>query len=382
MFGASLSIDDREQRLIAAEREIARLREVQMRDLAELDTAQVSTGDGSRSLSEWTAARLDVGPETAKTLVRSMRRLLDRPDLMAELAAGRVSFDRIEAVSRISEDVGLLEWADVAQVRREAAKRARVSAEDEYRAADDRYLAMQPSLDQSRWRIWGELDGHSGLVVDKVLTGAADALPDLPDAHRGSQGWRRATALVECLVSDHPPPTQVTVIVDARDAAPTAGEAAVVLDSGARVGRRALQTILCDADTEVVARTSEGRFMDYGRRQRSASPALKRTLLSKTGSAVLPTAAIHVTGSKSTMSSPGARAEPPTGTISWFSAGSTTTSFIHQPGYEIYTHHPQHRRIRFRKPDRAPPRWPGKRRAFRGQIHRQDLAITSKPISV
>jgi hypothetical protein len=131
-----------------------------------------------------------------------------------------------------SSDVGLLEWTDVSGVRREAAKRARVTAEEEFGAADGRYLAMQPSLDESLWRLWGVLDGYSGAVVDKVLSEAADALEELPDGATGSHGWRRATALVECLTSDDPPPGQVTVIVDAVDAAGTGGEAGVVLDSG------------------------------------------------------------------------------------------------------------------------------------------------------
>ncbi|HEU4318804.1 MAG TPA: DUF222 domain-containing protein, partial [Acidimicrobiia bacterium] len=98
-----LSIDQREQRLVASERMIARLREVQMRDLAELDVAQVATGDGSRSLSEWVAGRLDISVDSAKTLVRTMRRLQDRPDLQGLLAEGSVSFDRVEALSRIPE---------------------------------------------------------------------------------------------------------------------------------------------------------------------------------------------------------------------------------------------------------------------------------------
>ncbi|HWB89089.1 MAG TPA: hypothetical protein VG872_07725, partial [Acidimicrobiia bacterium] len=109
-----LSIDRREQRLLAADRAIARLRELQMQDLAELDVAQVAASDGSRSLSEWVSARLDMGIESARTLVRTMRRLQERPDLQEDLAHGRVSYDRVEALSRIGEDVGLMEWADVA----------------------------------------------------------------------------------------------------------------------------------------------------------------------------------------------------------------------------------------------------------------------------
>ena len=53
----SLTTDERELQLISDERLIARLRARQLRNLAELDEAQVATADGARSLSEWTAAR-------------------------------------------------------------------------------------------------------------------------------------------------------------------------------------------------------------------------------------------------------------------------------------------------------------------------------------
>ena len=75
------STDSIEQQLFEDERLISRLRARQMLALVELDTRQIATADGSRSLSEWVSSRIDVGPETAKTLVRTMRRLQDRPDL-------------------------------------------------------------------------------------------------------------------------------------------------------------------------------------------------------------------------------------------------------------------------------------------------------------
>ena len=111
----------RNRSLVDAETEIARLRGVQLDVLEDLDRCQVATADGCRSLSEWTTARLDVHPDTAKSLVRTMRRTVDRPDLREALAAGDISFDRMEALSRIPDDVGLLEHLDVAGVRREAA---------------------------------------------------------------------------------------------------------------------------------------------------------------------------------------------------------------------------------------------------------------------
>jgi 5-methylcytosine-specific restriction endonuclease McrA len=349
MGGENLTLDQREQRLIAAERAIARLRELQMQDLAELDVAQVAMADGSRSLSEWVSGRLDQGIDSARTLVRTMRRLRDRPDLQDRLADGSTSFDRIEALSRINEGVGLMEWADVAAVRREAAKRARVSAESEHRSAKDRFMVMQPSLDESWWKFWGGLDGPAGALVDEVLSEAADALPDFPDGASGSASWRRATGLVESLVSDDPPPANVSVLVDARHAGESNGESGVVLEAGPTVGREALQSILCDADTEVVARSEDGRYMDYGRRQRTAPPALKRALLAKYN---------HMCGADGCTSRHRLQVHHRT---PWSLGGETNQEdlvvlcwfhhqvVVHERGYEIYFHHDS-RRIRFRKP--------------------------------
>jgi hypothetical protein len=88
---------------------------------------------------------------------------------------------------------------------------------------------------------------------------------------------------VESLVSDDPPEAQITVVVEAREAVGNGGEAGVVLEPGVRVGRDALHAILCDADIEVTARTEDGKLMKYGRRARTAPPALKRALLAEAG---------------------------------------------------------------------------------------------------
>ena len=273
-----VSTDSLEQRVAADERLIARIRARQLGDLEELDRRQVATADGARSLSEWVAARLDVSLVTARSLVRTMRRTSGRADLRDVLSAGDVSFDRAEAVSRIPENVGLLEHLDVGGVQREAAKRVRITVGDELGSVEDSFLVLQPSLDESWWRLWGGLDGHIGAIVDKALTEKADQLPDSPDGRRGSSSWRRAVALGEVCVSDTAPPVQVTVFVDTQQAAPTGGEAGVVLEAGPRVGRQVLEAVLCDATVEVVARTESGEYLDYGRRIRTATPTQKRAL--------------------------------------------------------------------------------------------------------
>ena len=84
--------------------------------------------------------------------MRTMRRTVDRPELRGALVDG-VSFRRVEALSKISEDVGLLEGEDVGGVFRLAARKARITAGEEARMVDDRFLVMQPSLDSSWWRL-------------------------------------------------------------------------------------------------------------------------------------------------------------------------------------------------------------------------------------
>ena len=73
------SNDQVEEILAVAERKFSEGRALQISALAELDRRQVFTADGCRNLSEWTASRLDVGSDTARTLVRTMRRTADKP---------------------------------------------------------------------------------------------------------------------------------------------------------------------------------------------------------------------------------------------------------------------------------------------------------------
>ncbi len=345
--------DQLERRLADAEEIVSRARSIQLEILGELDRRQVATADGSRSLSEWLSARIDVGSDTAKSLVRTMRRTAERPELRERLSEG-VSFDRVEALSRVEgrEDGDLLLWADIAGVHREAARQVRISSQMESRSDADRFLVMQPSLDESWWRLWGGLDGHAGAIVDKALSEAADALPNEVE---GDAGWRRATALVESLVSDNAPQAQVTVLVDAREAARTGAEAGVVLEPGVRAGRDALQAILCDAEVEVTARTEDGRLLSYGRRARTAPPALRRALLAEAGF----TCAVDGCNSHRRLQihhltswANGGRTDPgELVVLCWFHHQVV----VHQRGYEVVLH-PDRRRVRFRRPDgRDPP---------------------------
>lgn len=354
MDRTTISTDQLEQRTLARRAEMSRLHAEELLDLEELDYRQVATGDGCRSMSEWVAGRLDVSTDTAKSLVRTMRRTVDRPDLREALESG-VSFDRIQALSKIPDKIGLLEHLDVGGVHREAADRVRITAEDEQRTSDDQFMVIQPSLDQSWWKGWFGLDGLNGAIVNEAINKTADQLPALPDRSPGSSSWRKAVALTQLCVSDDPPPAQVTVHVDTTQAAGSDGEAGVVLEAGPRVGRQALQAVLCESVLEVTAQREDGVPMVYGRRTRTIPPALRRYILHRDG---------HVCRADGCPSQHRLQIHH---LIPWSQGGTTDPDnlitlcwfhhqiVVHQQGFTPQPH-PDHGRIRFtRKKNRAPP---------------------------
>lgn len=273
--------DQLEQVLAAVDERIAQARGIEIEILEELDRRQTWWSDGSQSMIEWTAARLDCGRDTAKKLVTAMRRTADRPHLREALADGR-SFDRIEAVARLKDEDSTLDHLDIAAVRRTVAKRRDIYERDETRTTDDRYLVMQPSLDKSWWKLTGGLDGVAGSVVDNALTELADRLPDLPDGTRPGAGWRRATALYELVSGGASPEARVTVFVDAVDAVASNGRRSMHLEAGPRIGVKALSAIVCNSVSEVTVNAEDGIPMRYGRLTRTIPPTLRRAILATT----------------------------------------------------------------------------------------------------
>jgi hypothetical protein len=168
---------------------------------------------------------------------------------------------------------------DVAGVRRSAASYVEVTSDDEIRSAENRFLVMQPSLDESWWKIWGGFDGIAGAAIDDVLTQKADAVPELPDGTRGTQAWRRATALFELATGGVSPKAQITVFVDADNATRTDGKAGVRLEAGPRVGARALALVMCDSVHEVTINAADGVPMRYGRKSRGIPRSLRTAIL-------------------------------------------------------------------------------------------------------
>ena len=150
-------------------------------------------------------------------------------------------------------------------------------------------MVLQPDLERSSWRLWGELDGPAGAIVEQALQQRADQLPAAPPGAPTSRSHRMALALTTLCQDangaageDRSQPL-VTVVVTASEAAPSNGETGVTLTSGLRVGPQALEAILCQGKIEVTAVTAEGTPLSIGPASSAIPPRLRRFVLARDG---------------------------------------------------------------------------------------------------
>jgi hypothetical protein len=294
-------LDTLEQELIACEALVSRVRSRQAELLRILDGAQVNATDGSRSMLDWTAARLDISHDTARRLLELAKRLSEHDELRKEVEAGEITVERALATARLAaagatpEVVADSAGYDLDGVRRLASRYRRFTKVDEPRAFRDRYTVLQPNLDTSVWRFWGQLPGYDGRVVAKALQERGDQFRSLPETVSTSQSQRNADALVAMAQDslDGPSPNAggldhaerapvVTVFVDATIATPTKGAAGAEITFGPRVGPETLQRILCDGSVQLVG-LDRGRPVVASATTRAIPPAVRRFVLWRDG---------------------------------------------------------------------------------------------------
>ncbi len=288
-----LTNDQVEQVLVRCEANIAAIRAVQAAGLAEADRRQLPTADGSRSLREWTAGRLDVSHSTATDLARMSRSR--HPRVRADLASGGITFERAVAETRLAQ-AGATEaqrqasrgW-DIAGVFRLAGRRRRMSKVDEREAYEGRYFFVQTNLDSSRADVRMSLFGVDAEILRQAAARRADQLPDPPDG-RASRAQRMADGLVsiaqDSLGGDLPdgpagPGPIATVMVDAALAAATRGEAGAEIPGGTRIGPNTLEEILCDGRVEV--NVTGARPLGVGPLAAVVSGRLRRHVVARDG---------------------------------------------------------------------------------------------------
>jgi len=290
-FGSTESTEVEELRagLIADEVEISAIKARQIARLRRLDVLQVDTADGARTMADWVSATLDVSPQTAGRMVRVARS--HQSDLEERMASGEFGIDRAAFLSQLRDLGGPEEVISnssdysLGYLYGLIDRLRHFDSLIEQMSFEDRYLVLQPSLDESAYRIWGQLPGVDGQIVERALNHRETELPVLSDQRSGQ---RRADALtsicMDSLTSNGEEGsgrtvTVAEVFVDAGLAAPTFGEAGVTLSSGPRVGPNTLDEILCTGKVRVIVQRDDHQPIGGSDLGESIPPAVRSWVL-------------------------------------------------------------------------------------------------------
>ena len=288
-----LTTDALEQQLIGLESIVAQARAPQLTLLRDADARQTPLADGCKSLQEWTAGRLDIAPENAKTLVTAARILADQPNLEERLVTGSGSFDRISATAQLvsagasAEQIEQSAGLDIPGIRRLTALHGRMTRRDEQQVFSGRFLSMQPTLDCTAYRLWGQLPGTDGELVEQALNTRADSFPALPDGSRGTLAQRRADALVSIsqdslTTTSGNQDTPTGPVLSVFTTTGQDGATGSTTGSGIAVGTQTVEEILCTGSVEHIT-FHNGQPLAAGRTSRVITTKLRRAILYRDG---------------------------------------------------------------------------------------------------
>jgi hypothetical protein len=357
------TISDLETDLVAVEAKITELRSEQHVLVRELERAQAPQSDGSRSMVDYVQARLDVKRDTAKDIVFAARRFVHHRGIHDRMLYRGATFDRTVAAVKLADtgaspDVVAGSYDhDLSGVARLTTHTRRVTPAIERQVFAERYFTIQPNLDESRYRMWGEAPGVIGRIIDKAICGRADELRATPDALAGSRGQRQLDALgamaLDSLNGIAPEGTstgQVTVFVDARQNNPT--QTTAVIEYGPRVGPEALEEIMCHGRVQIVGLDTNGIPVSTSPATRTIPPAVRDTVAHRDGVCVIDgcNSRYRLEPHHITRFTDGGSHHPDNlATLCWYHHHTA----VHGNGYRIDPHSPPQRR---RLTKRPPPR--------------------------
>ncbi len=296
MFWSTRSVPEMEEELRSLEARASGIRNRQAVLINELDKINIAASTGSRSTTEWVTSRFDVSHTAASDLVFAARQLKRHRRIEHRLVNGDLTFDRTVAMLRLAvagADETTLEHSeslDLAGVGRLTARQRRITRVDEHDVFAERFVAIQPTLDESSWRLWGLLPGVEGRIVETALHARADEFRTLTGGDMSTRGQRQADGLV-AMAHDSLDRTSdgeassgssVSVFVDLDRAQGTGGETGAEIEYGPRVGPNTLEELLCTGSVQIIG-LHHGEPMVTSRAARTIPPALRRLVAHRDG---------------------------------------------------------------------------------------------------
>ena len=282
--------------------------------LAEFDARSGWADWDMPSCAAWLSWKCGMASGTAREQVRVARALTALPVIHGEFAAGRLSYSKTRALTRIAtadSDAGLAELAapmTANQLERFARAHRKVTRADDEQALLARRLTWRFE-DNGSMTITARLPPDDGMTVLTALRSAllelaaqdaAEASHSVPAQGTAPAGGVSAetrqpdrptsSSLADALVTvaesfvtakaaDAGNPDVHHVIVHA-DAAALAGDPAgrCHIDDGPAISPDALQLIACDAVISWMTHDRDGNVLNVGRRHREPPPALRRAM--------------------------------------------------------------------------------------------------------
>ena len=295
-------------RLVALEREIARLMSAQLAALAVFEARRDFVDDGAVNAASWLRHHCRLSPGDASSRVRMARRLRDQLDDTADaLADGQVTFAQArvicEQAGRVADRLGQPGVVALKQAEPfflEAAQRLHpndlgkvvkrweqvIDADGFLSEADKAYERRFLNLSQGwdgMWHLDGVLDPESGATLAAAIRPLAS--PQGTDDSR-TAGQRRTDALVEIArraldsgtlpaAGGEKPHVTVEVTLDSLEGrlGMVPGELA-----GTPIPAETARRLACDAGITRIVTGPESEPLDVGRRTRSIPAGLRRAL--------------------------------------------------------------------------------------------------------
>lgn len=301
---------------------------------AEFDRRGAHEAFGFNSCATWLAWRCSLTARAAREQLRVARSMEDLPKIHAEFAAGRLSYSKVRALSRVAEPamedelIELAHCSTASQLERLMRAYRTATAEDDEIAADRRHLTTWWE-DDGTLTINGNLPAEEGALLLKALDlaraelfasytadaaafdesadwrGEAPAKPNAADAFVAiaettiAQGAQAASGGDRHQVIVHVDATAKTPEVKA--AAPKGGSAeppepppgqgvigiARASISDVPLSPEVARRLACDASIVTLVE-ADGVPLSVGRKTRSIPPAIRRALNSRDGCCAYP----------------------------------------------------------------------------------------------
>ncbi|NJK31904.1 MAG: DUF222 domain-containing protein [Deltaproteobacteria bacterium] len=271
-------------------------------------------GQGFRSTADWLAWRIDIGTVAAREHVRVAKALGELPLVDAAFAAGKLTYSKVRAITRVATPETEQGFIDVAlhatasQVDKLAAAYRRVRVDPSQPAFDQQRFVRRTETPSGMVRIEIQLPPEQANIVWEAMSAALDAgrreagdasaeaeTPEGQNASAEALQTERADALVSVAQGylQHEPRTlgsgyELVVMTTKDQLEQGPGGVGGFLRDGTPVPLHIARMLACDCTRVDVEMSGSGEILDVGRARRTIPSAIGRALWLRDGGCRVP----------------------------------------------------------------------------------------------